>query len=128
MSGIVNGIIGAITIPLTLGVSQLGASQRLAEPASDAAMSSRVVINRLTKTDRQAGTMKSEPPLQTVSIAFPDRATSVLIRLRIVGGESVLGSRPVAQSEAADRKVGCESVVSSLAEAFERARPGRCVT
>lgn len=128
MSGIVNGIIGAITIPLTLGVSQLGSSQRLAEPACDAVMSSRVAINRLTKADRQAGTMKSELPLQTVSIAFPDRASSVLIRLRIVGGESVLGLQPAAQFEATDQKIGCESVVSSLAEAFERARPGRCVT
>lgn len=136
MSQISKAVFGAIAVSLTLGAVQFASGQNLTrghQALNDAPAT--IVINRLAKTDRAAGTAGSAEQTQTISLRPESLSdTSVLVRMPVAKKpETDARNAPAAPSlfKSGDRRkatVACEPMVSVLTEVAKQLQPGRCVT
>ncbi|MBV9533040.1 MAG: hypothetical protein JO283_18735 [Bradyrhizobium sp.] len=129
MPYLVEGVLGAAAISLTLGAVQFATGRDLASSAPG--LSTRVDndVNRATKANRAAATAHAQA---TQTIAFQPHglaATSVVLRMP-ARREAREGARKplLLKSGQPKKSIACEPMVSVLTEVAKQLEPGRCLT
>ena len=129
MPYLVEGILGAAAISLTLGAVQFSTGRDLADPAR--AFSTRLDndVNRAAKANRAAAMAPAQP---TQTIAFRPHglaATSVVLRMPAARQARDGARKPLLLKSGQPKKnVACEPMVSVLTEVAKQLEPGRCLT
>jgi len=127
-------IFGMSAIALTLGAIPLAAGRDLSggvfNRSEVTAGAPAAVVNRAAKADRAGSAVRSDIPMQTISLKFNGLSdTSVLIRVPVAQAGRPSSFAPTWTKSGNDRRaVACEPVVSVLTEVAKQLEPGRCVT
>ena len=132
MSQISRAIFGATAIALTLGAIPLAAGRDLSGGVFNrselAAGTPATEINRAAKSDRAGSAVRSDVPMQTISLKLNELSdTSVLVRVPVAQAARPASSAPE-WTQSGKRAVACEPVVSVLTDVAKQLQPGRCVT
>jgi hypothetical protein len=127
-------IFGGAAIALTLGAIPLAAGHDLSggvfNRAQVPAASPAAGVNRAAKADRAGSLVRSDVPMQTISLKLNGLTdTSVLVRLPVAQAVRPSSFVPSWTKSGNDKRaVACEPVVSVLTEVAKQLEPGRCVT
>jgi len=127
-------IFGVAAIALTLGAIPLAAGRDLSGGVFNrselAAGTPATEINRAAKSDRAGSAVRSDVPMQTISLKLNELSdTSVLVRVPVAQAVRPGSFAPSWTKSGTDKRVvACEPVVSVLTEVAKQLEPGRCVT
>jgi hypothetical protein len=126
-------IFGAAAIALTLGAIPLAAGRDLSggvfNRSEVPAATPATEINRAAKADRAGSAVRSDVPMQTISLKLNGLSdTSVLVRVPVAQAARPSSFAPSWTRSGDKRTVACEPVVSVLTEVAKQLEPGRCVT
>ena len=126
-------IFGAAAIALTLGAIPLAAGRDLSggvfNRSEVPAATPATEINRAAKADRAGSAVRSDVPMQTISLKLNGLSdTSVLVRVPVAQAARPSSFAPSWTRSGDKRTVACEPVVSVLTEVAKQLEPGSCVT
>jgi hypothetical protein len=126
-------LFGVAAIALTLGAIPLAAGRDLSGGVfnrSEAPSGTPPTeINRAAKADRAGSVVRSDVPMQTISLKLNGLSdTSVLVRVPVAQAMRPSSFAPAWTKSSDKRAVACEPVVSVLTEVARQLEPGRCVT
>jgi hypothetical protein len=128
-------IFGVSAIALTLGAIPLAAGRDLSggvfNRAQVPAATPVAGVNRAAKTDRAGSVVRSDVPMQTISLKLNGLTdTSVVVRVPVAQAVRPSSSFVPSWTKSGNdkRAVACEPVVSVLTEVAKQLEPGRCVT
>ena len=126
-------LFGVAAIALTLGAIPLAAGRDLSggvfNRSEVPAVTPTTEINRAAKADRAGSVVRSDVPMQTISLKLNGLSdTSVLVRVPVAQAMRPSSFAPAWTKSSDKRAVACEPVVSVLTEIAKQLQPGRCVT
>jgi hypothetical protein len=127
-------IFGVSALALTLGAIPLAADRDLSGGVFNRAQVPSAMpvagVNRAAKADRAGSVVRSDVPMQTISLKLNGLAdTSVLVRVPVAQAVRPRSFVPSWTKSGTDKRaVACEPVVSVLTEVAKQLEPGSCVT